>query len=143
MKKIIFLSVFILFTQLLFAQSENSYVTYAYDNVGNRIARQTVILKNKNKEQNKETSGIRNIFAEGNITVYPNPAKEMLKIQFSGFEIKNDINLRLYDTNGKLITDKKTENYTTQINLSGKPAGTYLLIIVSGKNKKEFTVIKQ
>ncbi len=143
MKKIIFFSIFILSAKLFFAQSENSYVTYTYDNAGNRIARQTVRLKNENKAQSEETSGIKNIFAEGNITVYPNPAKEMLKIQFSGFEIKNDINLRLYDTNGKLITDRKTKNYNAKINLSGKPAGTYLLIVISGKNKKEFTIIKQ
>jgi len=135
--------IFVLLTQLLSAQSENSYVTYTYDNAGNRIARQTVIIKNKSNENNKEATGIKNIFAEGNITVYPNPTKKALKIQFSGFEIKNEIVLKLYDINGKLILDKKTNNYATQINFSGKPAGTYLLIIASGKDKKEFTVIKQ
>ncbi len=83
------------------------------------------------------------LFAEGDIIVYPNPAKEILKIQFSGFEITNDINLKLYDINGKLITNKNTKDYSTQIDLSGKPAGTYLLFIVSGKSKKEFTVIKR
>ena len=65
-------------------------------------------------------------------------------------EVKLEIKKMIFETSGYTLeeTDQYTYTdqngyYTTQINLSGKPAGTYLLIIVSGKNKKEFTVIKQ
>ncbi len=142
MKQLLILTIIILSTQLIQAQS---YVTYTYDNAGNRIARQTIILKNtenKNSDKNK-ISEINNIFGKGNITVYPNPAKELLNIQFTDINTENEIILQLYDINGKLLQTEKTKNYNTTINLSNETAGVYILKILSGNSKAEFTVVKQ
>ncbi len=142
MKKLILLTVIILSAQLIQAQS---YVTYTYDNAGNRLARQTIILKNteNNNYKKDKISDVNYIFGKGNITVYPNPVKELLNIQFTDINTKNDIILQLYDINGKLLQTKKTKNYKTTVNLSSKTAGVYILKVLFGNGKAEFTIVKQ
>jgi len=142
MKQLLIISTILLATQLTQAQS---YVTYSYDNAGNRTARQTIILKNtedKNYKEN-EISEVNDIFEKGNITVYPNPVNSILSIQFTDINTENEIVLQLYDISGKLLKTKKTRAYNTQMDLSDNTAGVYILKIVSGNSRAEFTVVKE
>ena len=143
MKQLLILTAIIFTAQISCAQS---HVTYTYDDAGNRITRQTVIIKNLDEDKNNDdykTGEINEIFGEGNITIYPNPTDELLTIQFKDVEIKEDIIFQLYDINGRLVKSRKTKNNKTTINLSNNTAGTYILKIISGKNKAEFTVVKK
>ena len=142
MKQLLIISTILLATQLTQAQS---YVTYTYDNAGNRITRQTVVIKNteKNNYKENEISGVNDNFGKGNITVYPNPVKDILSIQFTDINTENEIILQLYDISGKLLKTKKTRNYNTKMDLSKNTAGVYILKIVSGNSRAEFTVVKE
>ncbi len=134
--------IFLHISFLVFSQGKDSYLTYTYDNAGNRIARQTIII-NKTENNNKNnTSGINNSFGEGNITIYPNPTESLLNIQFNK-EIKEETYLQLYDVNGKLLKTEKIKSINTFVNLSSYTAGIYILKIISGVNRAEFTVIKK
>ncbi len=142
MKQLLLITTIILATQLTQAQS---HVTYTYDNAGNRTTRQTIIIKNTKENDYKENKigGVNDNFGKGNITVYPNPVKSILRVQFTDINIKNEIILQLYDISGKLLKTEKTKDYVTNMDLSDNTAGVYILKIVSGNSRAEFTVVKE
>lgn len=66
------------------------------------------------------------------INIYPNPTSNILNIDFTTND-KNDINLSIYDVNGRLIPQSNSVNTTNknnyQINVSHLKTGTYILIL--------------
>ncbi|WP_447637292.1 T9SS type A sorting domain-containing protein [Flavobacterium microcysteis] len=75
--------------------------------------------------------------------VYPNPATTsiFLKIDDSSFK---DMDCQLFDGSGKLLSKSKISQPETQIDLSTKASGTYLLLISDGSKKlKTFKIIKK
>ncbi len=82
-------------------------------------------------------------FAE-NISIYPNPAKDYINIEF--IEVHgNQWNLKLYDTRGNLLRniDLYDEGSINMIDLSGYSAGVYILKISSEIGAlKELIIVK-
>lgn len=77
------------------------------------------------------------------IEIYPNPARNYLKISGLKKSIKGE--LRLSNNLGELILEKKVEELTDiQLNTSYLPTGVYFLTIVAGGETitKPFVVIK-
>ena len=67
------------------------------------------------------------------IRIYPNPVKDDLHIEFS----KNDTyELHLFDVTGKEIFVKPENGLRSVINMSGYPAGIYILSVVDRNNKR-------
>ena len=82
--------------------------------------------------------------ADGQLTLYPNPANETLSV---GFDLNraSDVDLRIYDLKGGMVDRKRfdstlRENF--QWNVRELPAGTYLLNISTdeGVKTERFTV---
>lgn len=62
-----------------------------------------------------------------NIKIYPNPSQDIIHIQ-SDDKTERKFRYTLLDINGKILTNKEGEK-TQTINLSGFPAGMYMLKI--------------
>jgi hypothetical protein len=62
--------------------------------------------------------------SSNNINIYPNPVEEILTIETHSVE---NFNIRLYDTQGRLILEKRYEGTNTAISLSEFTEGIYLL----------------
>lgn len=67
-----------------------------------------------------------------NFTMYPNPASEMVTVDFNAFA-KPEPNgttvaetLNIYDLTGRIIKSEQLTNASTQINIAQLPAGVYL-----------------
>lgn len=75
-----------------------------------------------------------------NLTIYPNPVKDVLNL-------KNDSEISkisVYSLDGKLIRDKKVHSKETTINLSGISSGSYIGVIESANgNKQTVKLIKK
>lgn len=69
----------------------------------------------------------------------PNPVKDVLKLE-SNNEV---INIKIYDTNGKLIKDFATNSKTVDVDLSDLPIGLYLGIFQTDKKKTIKKIIKE
>lgn len=76
------------------------------------------------------------------ISVYPNPAKDVLNIKSNG---SADINtVQVVDLNGRQVISKSFNNVTeTQINVSDLSAGMYLINITSGEATETQKFLKQ
>lgn len=78
-----------------------------------------------------------------NITLYPNPVKDMLYVDFNQSAFTNN-NVELYDAQGKLLITKKIATQKSEINFSDYPPSLYIIrIIENGKTIKNFKIIKK
>lgn len=76
------------------------------------------------------------------ISIYPNPATDLIKLKIENYEVEN-LRYQLYDINGNLLQNNKVEGNETSIVMSNHVSATYFLK-VTDKNKviKTFKVIK-
>jgi len=85
---------------------------------------------------NTAISSVNNLSAKGYnsgklISVYPNPAKDEIRIVSKD---KSDIRLiQLYDLTGRLIKDFKTESTEYKLNLTSVPAGSYIIHVTTSE----------
>lgn len=84
--------------------------------------------------------GIVNHKPSFEVTVFPNPTSDLLKIQTSAFE---NVSYTLYDAEGKLILQDKLTVSETSIQVSELAPGNYSLMLNNEtENLKTFKLIK-
>jgi len=78
-----------------------------------------------------------------NVTVYPNPASDIVNIRFES-PVEGEITLTILDSQGKLIKRDVIEStmIEKQINLQDIPAGIYYLRLTKGKLVNVYKVVK-
>ncbi len=78
------------------------------------------------------TAGIESQVLEQNLTVYPNPASDLVNVDLTGFN--DDVSVTIFDLNGKsVLFQNVTDNSLFQLNISDLKNGIYQ-IRVSDKN---------
>lgn len=84
-------------------------------------------------------TGVEELNAENNISLYPNPAIDQVLIS-----VKNAFDrIEIYDMNGKLITSVSTPAHQATIDLSQENSGIYFARIVSANKVVTEKIIKQ
>ncbi|MCP4176260.1 MAG: T9SS type A sorting domain-containing protein [bacterium] len=139
--------------------AQNSY-TYYYDGAGNRISRRIVYMtptpettetdttiftenNNSNGKTQDDRSKVEDVFMDNTeISIFPNPTADRLNVNFSNIDIEGRIMLQVFDINGRLLKTQQANNLRNKIDFSRNSAGTYILRIISGDDKKEYTIIK-
>ena len=76
-----------------------------------------------------------------NIQVFPNPAKEEVNIQTSGFFNMNT-SIRVYDAAGKQVLETKLQIPQTTIDISGLEKGIYFIKVLNGDGEFVEKLIK-
>src|SRR5690606_6906449 len=77
------------------------------------------------------------------VSVWPNPFSDQINIRFSG-QITEDISLKVFDPNGRLIWQEITNSNNDLINLNTDlPSGLYFLHIHSRDTSQTIKLIKQ
>ena len=79
---------------------------------------------------------------QSNISVYPNPVKDFLIVDFNSEKLERS-RFQLFDATGKIITQGELKNVKTEISAFTLSAGMYILSITNaGKTLKTFKIIK-
>ena len=79
---------------------------------------------------------------QSNISVYPNPVKDFLIVDFNSEKLENS-SYQLFDATGKIIIQGNLENVKSQISASSLATGMYILRITNaGQIVKTFKIIK-
>ena len=77
-----------------------------------------------------------------NISVYPNPVKDFLIVDFNAEKLEKS-SYQLFDGTGRMINKGALKNLKTEINTSTLASGLYMLSIMSkGTIVKTFKIIK-
>jgi len=128
------------------AGMSQNMVSYAYDNAGNRISRKIVAL-NSNPSHIKNDSvapaPVVDLLGERKITVYPNPTQGMLGVEITGGDDKDQLQISLYNADGKQLQNRQVESGTNPVNMNAYPSGWYILRVQAGEKRMEFKIIKQ
>ncbi|MCL2289982.1 MAG: T9SS type A sorting domain-containing protein [Bacteroidetes bacterium] len=77
--------------------------------------------------------------------VYPNPTNDVIQLRITNYELRGgaDLQLAIFDLNGKQLLQQEIAGEHTEISMSHLPTGTYLLHILADKKPaKAFKIIK-
>ncbi len=77
---------------------------------------------------------------QSEITIYPNPVNDVLFIHLNGE--KTELNLHIYDLNGKSLFSDKIFHGTTSLNMNGFIPGIYILNFSDKTHFQSFMSIK-
>lgn len=119
-------------------------VTYRYDAAGNRISR-TIVISSRAAEQPEEEQPViySEKFSDIQLKIYPNPTDGRLKVELYNLPEGQTAQIWLYAMSGQLITSFKEVRSTVNVDISGQPAGIYLMKIVAGEYQTEWKIIKK
>ena len=141
--KIIMLSLlWISFYPILHAQDT---IAYRYDAAGNRISR-TIVMSSRSAPAppvEEQPVVYTEVFSDIQLKIYPNPTDGLLKVEISNLPEGQTAEIWLYSMSGQLITSFKDVNDAVSINISGQPAGVYVMNIVAGEYRTEWKIIKR
>lgn len=111
-------------------------------------------ISNSSKGANNEVSeGVQQAYEiitlatsetkERNITLYPNPVKDVLFVDFNQESYSNS-SYQLFDAQGKMIKQGKFTTKKNELDLSALPQSIYIIRIVQeSKELKTFKIIKK
>jgi hypothetical protein len=76
------------------------------------------------------------------VNVFPNPAKNVVNINLTGFTGKSDVSL--FDVNGRVVLRRTVSTINSQLDIAALPAGVYMMRIKNGGKDVHMTkIIKQ
>ncbi len=140
MRTIIFLISFLLFSVYVSGQ----HVSYGYDAAGNRISRVIVIDPLQAPEAAPAAPPVYSeMLKQTEIRIYPNPTEGLLKVEIVGLDTEKNNRLMLYDMSGNLILNRDHIDSSTDLDISNRLPGTYILRIFAGEDKTEWKIIKK
>jgi hypothetical protein len=125
--------------------AQSSRVDYTYDQAGNRTARLIIYEASLIKKYNQPTDSvvIKDQLAGLELKFYPNPTKGMLRVEINGSEADSELNMVIYDAQGRILLNSKANEGTNTLDLTRYAAGWYVLRVQAGTNKKEYKIIKE
>ncbi len=153
MRTLNLLFISLLISAPLFSQSL-SHVEFDYDAAGNRTAREVIYLKSTaadTTQQLKESSSqqvadsveFKGTFGSREISIFPNPTKGILTIAMASWENDGSATLELLSLAGESILQQIIRQPKTTVDLSGQPAGSYILSISLAGSHRSWKVIKE
>jgi hypothetical protein len=141
MKQTLLFVIFILLHAAILSQTVN----YGYDNAGNRTSRRLSVSKsllNERDSTSLEREKITEQIEDKTIIVYPNPVREEVNVEISGYDENLDGSISLFDQVGRLLINQQQISQRNTFNLSRYSRGIYFMIIKIGTNKTKYTIIK-
>ena len=120
-------------------------IAYRYDAAGNRISRTIVLSPISAQAPSEEKPPVvySEVFADIQLKIYPNPTDGLVKVEIYNLPEGETAQIWVYAMSGQLLTSFKDVSKAVDINISGQPAGVYVMRIVSGKFRTEWKIIKK
>ena len=148
MKKLLILlafSFFLITSARHNALAQSTHYVFTYDTSGNRTSRTIDLSKSAEISASSSIANNEKLLeaelANLEIKIYPNPTKGILKIEIPSIgEIKPS--LVVYNLSGEQLVHKTVASQISTIDLSGQPAGMYILKIINGQESLDWKIIK-
>ncbi len=127
-------------------------VQFGYDESGNRISREIVLMKTTNAPLNpddpnangREIVAIHEVeIGDVQVQISPNPNGGQFKVTLQGINEVTDAKLYLHSENGQLIVEKEQLKAVNDIDVRHSQTGTYILTLIINGKRESWKVIKQ
>jgi YD repeat-containing protein len=170
LKYLLFIAFLISQTYIHAQGNPTSYFQYTYDNAGNRISREFIVLtprpldslpdsiirqygliarprpriplQEQNTTSGQEISGKTGVAGLSVIRIYPNPAKTELQISGSLADGEVIKLLSLHAMDGKTLRTEEHFSIPGTLSLAGLPSGSYILRFRTSEKSREWVVVK-
>lgn len=143
MKKI-FVVILFAFMQLpSFAQYE---LGYTYDAAGNRIKRELLLGKSQTRAKrglNEFQDNYTDRLDKQLIKISPNPTHGIIRVHIDRYSNDEQYVISVYTVGGEQVFYSGMVEETTDVDLSGRPNGIYLLKIANANNSITWKIIKR
>lgn len=121
-------------------------VQFSYDYAGNRTSR-AIILPSATQARRADSDSVKtevytDIFAKYQLHVYPNPTHGELKIELHGLPEDSGYHLTIASVSGQVIISRNTTENPMVADLTGCPAGIYIMRIQYKNYSKDFKIIR-
>lgn len=122
-------------------------VAFAYDANGNRITRTFCMKKvnenGKNVEfENPTLAEATDMFSDIELSIYPNPTKDMVFISVASFESQPVLKMKLATSTGAVLQEKELIGTIESFDLSGLSGGFYFLELSTTAESHVWKIIK-
>lgn len=146
-KRINILLVLVVLCAAVSLKAQNATVHFSYDANGNRTERylsfQKVEENGKSVEVGNEAlSSATDFIASSQVSLYPNPTYGTFTVVLTGL-CEERINATLSTATGTVIQQGKLTDLQNTFDLSGQPAGVYLLRLSTNKETHVWKIVKQ
>ncbi|MHB8260898.1 MAG: PKD domain-containing protein [Bacteroidia bacterium] len=82
---------------------------------------------------NASTAGIKQVAVNNEVTIYPNPASQLVNLKISNFDNANTNSVEVYNTIGECVHRQIITSSNSQIDVSDLAEGVYNLQIVNNR----------
>jgi hypothetical protein len=149
MKKTLFTLALGFLSTGLFAQD----LVYTHDANGNRIVRETIVLKTANPNTSnaansqptaqQQEAGLETYLLGSKINIYPNPTQGSVQLVIEGLAPEHTATVVVLNANGQPMQQQPISTANTTLDLSGYAAGLYIVRLTLNGRYKEWRVVKQ
>lgn len=118
---------------------------YDYDAAGNRILRKVVTMTMGKGGSNVADTAEYYVdrLEHVEMKVYPNPTTGLISIEASGVQTESEMQIELYDSQGRKLTEKRSGDNRAILNLTDYAAGYYIVKLKVDGEHTTWKVIKQ
>lgn len=129
--------------------AQTPVVTYYYDDCGNRIERTMRFKKVEENDRSLANDDEKGWLADVDenfngipLSLYPNPTNGMFSLAFSK-KMPPSLQAELCTAGGAILDTRQVKNLVEEFDLTGKPAGIYILRLTSGQKTQAWKIIKK
>ena len=148
-KRFVLLLLLGLMSFLAVCHAQNTTVSYSYDACGNRVERTLKfgIVRNGERSEAYDEGEDWLTMAEDSLggvslSLFPNPTDSKFTLSFST-ETLPAVKAELFTAGGAVIEVRKVKSTAEEFDLTGKPAGMYLLRLMAGRDTQTWKIIKK
>lgn len=124
---------------IAFSQSK---LHYSYDNAGNRVKRE-IVVRTKSLPDGSDPEYYSEMLSDKDIRIYPNPTEGHLKVEIAGWETADQGSLQLYNAVGQLVLNQRVGSSFTELDISSRGNGLYILHITLNGKETSWKIIKK
>lgn len=122
-----------------------SNLSIEYDDAGNRTLRKVIVLNSSSQDDGsaRQTDSTQTIsYSDDMVSIYPNPTRYYVNLEFSEMDIDETISFQLHDEQGRFVMEKTVNQHITKVDLSKEPNGVYLLSIQRRGKLSQWQIVK-
>lgn len=134
--------VMLLIAAVPFIAFSQSKLHYSYDNAGNRVKRE-IVVRTKSLPDSSDPEYYSEMLSDKDIRIYPNPTEGHLKVEIAGWDNSDQGSLQLYNAAGQLILNQRVGSSFTELDISSRGNGLYILHITLNSKETSWKIIKK
>ena len=115
-------------------------VRFGYDACGNRVSR---TLEFQRMDGDRGLASLTDTFAGADMALFPNPTEGGFMLSFSGDSLPDNGVATLCSVDGTVLEQRNVNRATEEFDLSGRPAGIYLLHLSSEGTVQTWKIVKR